>query len=301
MKPHIALVLSGGGARGLAHIGVIEELLGRGYNIHSVAGTSMGSLVGGVFALGKMQEFKEWMYTLDRAKTFSLVDFTLNSEGIIKGDKVFEVIKEFIPDMPIEDLPIHFSATACDLERGNEVVFKSGSLFRAIRASVSIPTLLTPVRYEGRILVDGGLINNLPVSNVERKANDFLLAVDVSANVPLLAPPVSTEQEEAEATYLSKFRDFQDYLEQFFPKKEEEEEKEVGSFDLLNRTISIMMERITRFNLAANRPDLLINISEKSGEIYDFYRAEQLVEIGRYAAINALNEWEGSSASEMFL
>lgn len=277
----------------MAHIGVIEELLARGYHISSVAGTSMGSLIGGVFALGKMQDFKEWMYTLDRSKTFYLVDFTLSSEGIIKGDKVFQAIKEFIPDVPIEELPIHYSATACNLETGDEVVFKKGSLFDAIRASVSIPSLLTPVRLDDRILVDGGIVNNVPVSNIHRTEGDFLLAVDVNARVPLEEPLSSEGKEEAESSYLSKFRDFQDYLENFFPKKEDTE-KDIDYFDLINRTIGIMTERITEFNLQQNPPDLLIEISEQSGEIYDFYKAEQLVEIGRYAAIKALDAWEVS-------
>jgi len=144
MSKKVSLVLSGGGARGLAHIGVIEELLNRGFEIHSIAGTSMGALVGGVYALGKMDEYKNWMLGLDKRKVFSLVDFTWSSQGLIKGDKVLQKMREFIPDQNIENLSIGYAAISANLLTREEVVFTTGSIFEAIRASIAIPKWFLP-------------------------------------------------------------------------------------------------------------------------------------------------------------
>ena len=128
MSRNIALVLSGGGARGMAHIGVIEELLKRDYRITSIAGTSMGALIGGVYAQGKLEEFKNWVTGLDQLEVFKLVDLTIGKGGLVKGEKVLNKMKEFIPDTNIEDLPIPYSATAVDIIKHEEVVFRSGSV-----------------------------------------------------------------------------------------------------------------------------------------------------------------------------
>jgi len=132
---NVTLVLSGGGARGFAHIGAIEELESRGYIINSIAGTSMGSLIGGVYATGKLNEFKEWAYNLDKQEVFKLIDFSFSNQGLIKGDKVLKTMKKFIPDANIEDLKIKYTATAFDLAQNKEIVFREGSLYNAIRAS----------------------------------------------------------------------------------------------------------------------------------------------------------------------
>ncbi len=145
MKQPIALVLSGGAARGLAHIGVIEELEKQGFEIKSIAGNSMGSLIGAMYAIGKLQEYKEWMITLDKLDVFNLIDFTFTTHGLIKGDRVFNKMKSFFPDQNIEDLKIPYVAVAADITNMKEVAFSSGSLYDAVRASVSIPTVLTPV------------------------------------------------------------------------------------------------------------------------------------------------------------
>jgi len=184
MRKKVALVLSGGGARRIAHIGAIEELLSQGYEIKSISGTSMGSVVGGVYALGMLEEFKQWMISLDRMKVFHLVDFTLSKQGLIKGDKVLNAMKEFIPDTNIEDLSIPYAAVAVDLNKKEEVVFTSGSLYEAIRASISIPTLFTPVESGDALLVDGGVLNNIPVDHVKRSRRDILVVVNVNANTP---------------------------------------------------------------------------------------------------------------------
>ena len=162
----IALVLSSGGARGLAHIGVIEELESRGYHITSIAGCSMGALIGGVYAAGKLTEFREWMKTIDRKKMLELTDFSLSLNHFVKGKRIIETIMEFVPDVAIEDLPIPYSAVAADLKEGREVVFSKGSLFEAIRASISLPSFYEPVQRDGMILIDGGVINPIPLNRV---------------------------------------------------------------------------------------------------------------------------------------
>ena len=174
-KRRVALVLAGGGARGVAHIGAIEELERQGFEISAVAGTSMGALVGGVYASGYLEPFKEWMRALDKYKVFSLVDFALSTEGLVKGDRVMEAMKELVPDVQIERMPVPFAAVAADLLTGDEVVLDSGGLYDAIRASISIPSVFRPVHRDGRVLVDGGTVNPLPLNRVRREEGDLLV------------------------------------------------------------------------------------------------------------------------------
>lgn len=190
MNQKVSLVLSGGGARGFAHIGVIEELQKNGFDIVSVTGTSMGAVVGGMLALGKLEEFKQWTVSLDKLKVFNLMDFTFSAQGIVKGDRVLNALKEFIPDENIEHLKMWYAAVAVDILKEEEVVFTSGSIFEAIRASIAIPTVLTPVSYNNSLLVDGGVLNNIPINHARRSPDDLLIAVNVNADVPLFQMPV---------------------------------------------------------------------------------------------------------------
>ncbi|MEE4114736.1 MAG: patatin-like phospholipase family protein [Marinilabiliaceae bacterium] len=289
MRKKVALVLSGGGARGIAHIGAIEELEKAGYEISSIAGTSMGAVVGGVYAQGKLEEFKEWMLTLDRKKVFSLVDFTLSRQGLVKGDKVFQAMQEFIPDKDIRDLKIPYAAVAVDLNRMEEVVFRSGSLYEAIRASVAIPTVLKPVEKGDALLVDGGVMNNIPVDVVIRHRRDKLVVVNVNANIP--KPVINTPAKEAEKSksiYNKKIREFQAHLKKILPEKEEDDD--LGYFDLVSRTISSMIYHNAQVNLEKHSPDILIEVSRHSCGTYDFFKADELIEFGRMAAIKALND-----------
>ena len=165
MTKDVALVLSSGGARGLAHIGAIEELEVQGYRITSIAGCSMGALIGGVYAAGKLKEFREWMKTVDRRKMLELTDFSLSINHIAKGSRILEAIMEFVPDMLIEDLPIPYCAVATDLKAGHEVVFNKGSLFDAIRASISLPSFYEPVQRDG--MLSQQILNKLIPDNLE--------------------------------------------------------------------------------------------------------------------------------------
>ncbi len=177
---NIALAFSSGGPRGFAYIGAIEVLQERGYRITSVAGSSAGALVGGIFAAGGLEPFKEWLCGLDPVQVVSLMDFAPSRNSLVKGDKVIRAIKERVPDVRIEDLPIPFAAVASDLFTGEEVVFREGPLFTALRASISIPSMFRPVKWRGHMLVDGGLVNTFPLDLVERGEGDILVGFNVN-------------------------------------------------------------------------------------------------------------------------
>jgi NTE family protein len=177
----ISLVLGSGGARGYAHVGAIEELVAQGFDIRSVAGSSMGALVGGVYAAGKLDAYRDWAVALQRFDVLRLLDWTLSGGGLIKGDRIIEKLRGLIGEIRIEELPISYTAVAVDLLAQREVWFSRGSLFEAIRASIAIPTVLRPHHYEGRTLVDGGLLNPVPITPTLRDLTDCTIAVDVNA------------------------------------------------------------------------------------------------------------------------
>ena len=292
MSKQVSLVLSGGGARGIAHIGVLEELERRGYKIHSVVGTSMGALVGGVYALGKLDEFKKWLFKLDKRKVFSLVDFTFSKQGLVRGDKVLEAMKQFIPDTNIEDLPIGYGAVAVDILKGEERLLDKGSVYEAIRASIAIPTVFTPKKSETTLLVDGGVLDNIPVNHASRIPDDLLVAINVNADVP---PEISNDQNKiARANnnkYLENIAQFYEQLKRLVGTREQKEQPEtLGYFDLINKTITLMMTRIADNSLERYKPDILIKVSSESASIFDFYKAEKLVEEGREVAKKALDQ-----------
>jgi len=287
-KKEVSLVLSGGGARGIAHIGVIEELEEQGYGIHSISGTSMGALVGAIYATGKMEEYKKWIYTLDKFEVFKLIDFTFSSGGFIKGNRIFDKLKDFIPDINIEELGISYSATATDITNKKEVIFSKGSILEAVRASISIPTVFTPVKKENSLLIDGGVINNVPINHAKRVKDDVLIAVDVNADVPVSVHKlniIEKESKKKQSIYLKKIKDFQN---QFYKNKKTEKTEQVNYFGILDKTINLLTSQITEMLIEKYPPDVLINISRDVSNTFDFYKAEQLVEIGRDAAKKTL-------------
>ena len=287
-KQKLALVLSGGAARGLAHIGVIEELESRGYEISSVAGTSMGALIGGVYATGKLPELTSYVYTLDKASLFRMIDFTLSKQGLIKGDRVLNKMREFVPDMLIEDLRLPYAAVAVDLINREEVVFKTGSLYHAIRASISIPTIFTPVKDGNSLLVDGGLLNNLPMSHVDRTPGDLMAAVHVNADIPGPNKVTGKDEEKNQAHHQNRIRELFKHM---YPSSSKDEVK-LGYFSLITRSIELMTMRMAEEKIRQYSPDLLINVPFDSCNLYDFYRAEEQVEAGRRAAKDALDVLE---------
>ena len=251
-----ALVLAGGGARGVAHIGAIEELESQGFEISAVAGTSMGALVGGMYASGHLEPIKEWMLALDKYKVFSLVDFALSTEGLVKGDRVMKAMKELVPDVKIEKMPVPFAAVAADLLTGREVVLERGGLYDAIRASISIPSVFRPVRRNGMVLIDGGTVNPLPLNRVRREEGDLLVAVDVSA--PFGADPA--QRANASLNY----------------------------YKVLIASSQIMQQHITQLMCQLHKPDMLVELPADSYGMFEFYRSEELIEAGRAATRAAL-------------
>lgn len=276
MEKNVTLVLSGGGARGFAHIGAIEEIESRGYKICSIAGTSMGAMIGGVYAVGKMKEFKEWAYTLDKQEILKLIDFSFSNQGLIKGYKLLKKMKEFIPDANIEDLKIKYTATAYDLAQNNEIVFREGSLYNAIRASVSIPTVFTPVISGNLVLVDGGVVNNIPIKNAIRTENDSLIAVYVNADVPVSHQNISDQKKGHNLKSLCKTNPT-------------DQRKKFHYINLINNTMAVMTNHMSVSIIRNSPPDILVEIAKKSCGTFDFYKAEELVEIGRFATKEKLN------------
>jgi NTE family protein len=291
MTKNVTLVLSGGGARGIAHIGVIEELESRGYVINSVAGTSMGALVGGVYTVGKLNEFKEWLYSLDKQKIFRLLDFAFNSQGLIKGDRVLNAMKKFVPDSKIEDLKIKYTATAFDIVNDREIVFQQGNLYEAIRASISIPTVFTPVISGKSLLVDGGVVNNIPINNAVRTENDHLIAVYVNAETPVHKPnlPVQ-ERRKRQKQYIKRIAEFRKGINS---DNSDQQSVKFNYFNLINNSIASSTNRLSQMIIQMYSPDMLIEISRKSAGTFDFFKAEELVEIGRFAAKRKLDTIRG--------
>lgn len=285
MKKKIALVLSGGGARGLAHIGAIETLESHGYEITSIAGCSMGALIGGMYAAGKLPEVKDWVLALDRRKVLSLVDFSLSLTHLVKGDRVMEALKEIVPDVNIEDLPIPYTAVATDWNSGKEVIFDHGSLYDAIRASISIPLFLNPVRREEMLLVDGGLVNSLPLNRVVRHSGDLLFGINVSTHDyqgELLM------QQFVERKLLSKSMPaaVMNRIMKHF------EGININYVTLLMRTIAIMLEQNTRQQILISRPDLVVQMPMKRYGVFDFDKAAAILQIGKHKTSRALRRFE---------
>jgi NTE family protein len=297
-QKNIALVLSSGGARGLAHIGAIEELEKSGYTITSIAGTSMGSLVGGMYAAGQMEEFKTWMCSLDKKGVFDLLDFTLSTNGVIKGERVISAMKKMIADRDIESLPLPYCAVATDIINSKEIVFTKGSLYDAIKASSSIPTLITPFTLNELLLVDGGVLNPVPINRIVRTKNDLLVVVNVNANLPggNNKPENGSKKEENHNSENGK-EIFSKYLSYFnaMRKKNGDAEPEnkperLNYFELMSRSINLMIQQISELTIDLYKPDIVINVSKNASGVYDFHKAEEIIEAGASAAREALGK-----------
>ena len=321
----VALVLSSGGPRGWAYIGAIEELERRGYRITSIAGTSIGSLVGGIYAAGKLSEIKEWLFSLDAWKVFDLIDISISKNHLVKGDKVIGAIKEIVPDINIEDLNIPYRAIAADLYTGEEVVFDSGPLFEAVRASISIPSLFRPVKYGFRTLIDGGVVNTMPIDRAVRSGNDILVAFDVNdVDVDSIREAVINEARQEEArlkaeqdldrqtrnvirsirhnsslTLLDKIALAKEQGTRILSHKMSSEDPEPELFfeenyySILSRTFSLMNHVISRAAAERYKPEILVKMPfDAYGEIRDYAKAAEIAEAGRELMRKALDEYE---------
>lgn len=290
-KPTVALALGAGGAKGLAHIGAIEEIVAQGFEITAIAGTSMGALIGGVYAMGKLDVYRDWVCTLAKLDVFRLLDWTFSGGGLIKGERIIGTLRDLIGDVCIEELPLAFTAVATDLDRDREVWLTRGSLFDAIRASIAIPTVFRPHRLDGRRLVDGALLNPLPVTPLIRDTADYLFAVSMDGSART-APAVADEPDQAEDG------GFRHQVGEFFGRilpHSENKPREPGALELLNQSMDLMQANLSRMRLAAYEPDLLIQLPRNMSTAYEFYRARELIERGREEAREALAGWSKSA------
>ena len=272
--------MSSGGARGLAHIGAIEELEAQGFRITSVAGCSMGALIGGVYAAGKLAEFREWMKTIDKKKMMELTDFSFSLNHVAKGTRIIGAIMEFVPDVAIEDLPIPYCAVATDWKSGREVVFREGSLFEAIRASISLPSFYEPVQRDGMILIDGGVTNPIPMNRVVRHEGDILVGIDVSGHD--YKAQWEKQHELAERRKRSKSLS-QQLLNHLIP-----DNLEFNYYTMLSRVSSIMIRQNSLLMAQLTNPDILVDIQMSRYGSFDYDKSEKLIAIGRKKTHEAL-------------
>lgn len=287
MGKSVALVLSSGGARGVAHIGVIKELLGRGYEISAISGSSMGAVVGAVYAKGQLDAYEKWLCDLDRLGVFKLLDFTLSMQGFVRGEKVFREMRRFIDDCNIEDLEIPFTAVAADLINRKEVVFDKGSLYDALRASAAVPSVLTPYIMDDAEIVDGGVLNPIPIRYVKRAPNDVLVISDANAPIPYKMPK-AFDKPDKQNFYSKKLNEFLSQWNALFPKNKAPK-KRLSYFEVIAKSVDLMQDKIAEGIIKENKPDILVQISREAASTFEFYRAEELIEAGRIAAKNTLS------------
>ncbi|MBU6246204.1 MAG: patatin-like phospholipase family protein [Xanthomonadaceae bacterium] len=290
-RPTVALALGAGGAKGLAHIGVIEEIESAGYEISAIAGSSMGALIGGIYAMGKLDVYRDWVSTLAKLDVLRLLDWTFSGGGLIKGEKIIGTLRELIGDVHIEDLPLAYTAVATDLEREREVWLTRGSLFEAIRASIAIPTIFRPHRLGGRLLLDGALLNPVPVTPLIRERADYLFAVSVDGPAESARGepgPGQAPDDEGHRGGLG------EWLGKLLPVGSGTPRQAApGALELLNQSMDLMQANLSRLRLAAYAPDLLIQMPRDASTAFEFHRAKELIELGRARAREALQGWRG--------
>ena len=297
-KKKVSLVLSSGGARGMAHIGVIEALEESGYEIVSIAGCSAGALIGGMYASGNLPKFKDWICNLDRIDVFSLMDFTISSKGFIKGVKVFGALQKIIEDYQIEDLNIPFVCNAVEIPAGKEHIFRKGSLYSAIRASASIPTVFTPSKIHGKEFIDGSILNPIPLNLIPKdKIADLVFAVDL--NGPKTAFVENLKEKEKKESDTSKVKlpnwltEYRQKFSAYFSSNEKEEKlKGMSSLDLLNYSFDMLQDRLSELVLEKYQVDIIVEISRIQAGTLEFHRAAELIEIGRQKALAAIKKYE---------
>ncbi|MDW7747199.1 patatin-like phospholipase family protein, partial [Halomonas sp.] len=322
----VALVLGSGGARGYAHIGVIEELEARGYRVVAISGCSMGALVGGVYAAGELAAYRDWVCRLDYFDVLRLVDVTWSPMGAMRANKVMGKLESLIGDTRIEDLAIPVTTVATDLTRQREVWFQSGSLLEAIRASIAVPGVITPVHRGDQVLVDGGLLNPLPIIPTVSAQADFVLAVNATAHSPrpvtleeLLPPDEAAEEQAREKSRDAGGVDFASWIDgvrgatrRLFDglgntnnstnttggKSEVDEalergRREWGRLDMVLASFDITQAALAKYKVAGYPPDVLIEVPKTVCGAYEFHRAEALISLGRHLAVEALDRFEG--------
>ena len=278
-KPTVSLVLGAGGARGLTHIGIINWLEEHNFEIKTISGSSIGALVGGIYGAGKLDIYTEWVKALQKKDVRGLMDFAFSRSGLIRGERIMETLNTLLGDINIEDLPIKFTAVASDLDADKEVWFTKGSLFDAIRASISIPTIFTPVRYNGHLLVDGAMMNPVPVAPTLTSMTDITIAINLSGKKKTLPDSLTKNNEppKIENKYLAEISNF---IARFKQDADESNVEELHVFDVVMKTYESMSNTITRYKIAGYNLDYLINVPANVCKILEFHKAEALIDYG---------------------
>lgn len=276
-KTTVSLVLGGGGARGLAHIGAIQWLTENGYTIKSIAGTSIGALVGGIYASGKLDAYTEWVSALDRIDILRLLDPAFGRSGFFKGDRIIGLLRGLIGDTSIEKLPLAFTAVATDLETGKEVWLRRGKLFDAIRASIAIPLIFTPFEHEQRRLLDGSLVNPVPIAPTLNDTTDLTVAISLSGRDEKQCDLPARAAEPKEASYRAQIETFIQSLQS----SASDEVAVPGMLSIALKSMDTMQSTIARLKLAAYSPDVLIEIPHNACQFHEFWRARELIAFGR--------------------
>ena len=306
MTKNVALVLGSGGARGLAHIGAIEALEQRGYTITSIAGCSMGALIAGMYAAGQLQEAKEWFLHIDEPYIWRMADINLFSgNSLVKGERIIQEIQKIVPDRPIEQLNIPCAIVAADMINSEEVIFRTGSLFQAVRASISIPLFFQPVQMEQRLLIDGGVLNPLPLNIITRTQGDILVAMDICGqdSMPLESTPekLNIEQRiaEIEAKGLLIPQGIEDQLmaiegkiNAFREEKAKDLQRNINFFNLVDRMNDMQIQQNTMLSLQITPPDVHAVMKQYAYSTFDFDRAEEIIAQGHTLMNHALDQYE---------
>lgn len=304
MSRQVALALSGGGARGMAHIGVIRELLSHGFSIHSIAGCSIGSVVGAMYAMGKLQEFTDFILADGAQSVFSQLDFTFSDQGFIKGEKLIERLQEFAPDCNMEDLPVKLVIVATDMYTGNDVVYETGSVYRAIRASVAIPAVITAVHEDGCWLVDGGVVNPLPLLQLHRSSNDLLVAVNLYAS-PVFETENLTDVSDAKVSesgmwsqVRARWADLKAWRGNLIHSVFDDTHKKMGYFTTLRLMSELASKRLAEITIKSVPVDVLIEIPIASCGLFSFDKSVRMIRMGEEHARKALEIWKNSQLVE---
>ncbi len=289
MANRVALVLGSGGARGYAHVGVIRELESRGYEITAISGASMGALIGGLWATSKLDDYCDWAERIDYLEMIRLMDISLSKPGVIKGDRLFARIREIMGNHRIEELEVPYTAVATSLTTRKEVWFQRGDLVTAIRASCAIPSLFSPVEMRGQLLVDGGVLNPLPMAPTGAAVADMVVAVDLLGEVSLDSGRMGRKEDPSESVLESWFR-------KLSGKKEKQPEvallDSLNLMDVSNQAMEMMQESLSRYKMAGYLPDIHISVPRNTCQFYEFHRFQDIAETGRQLAVKALDQWE---------
>ena len=306
MGKNVALVLGSGGARGLAHIGAIEALEARGYTITSIAGCSMGSIIAGMYAAGQLKEAKEWFLQVDKQLILRMMDINLLSgNSLVKGQKIIKELQKVVPDRPIEELNIPCTIVASDMMNTEEVVFRTGSLFEAVRASISIPLFFQPVQMGERLLIDGGILNPLPLHVIKRTEGDILVAADISGKD---AMPIDTTYEPIDvagriADLEARGIDVPDGLEKqlcqlgkrvdsILQRRAKDLGRNFSFVNMLDRMSDMQIQQNTLLALRLTPPDVHAVMRQYAYNTFDFDKAEEIIEQGRIIMNKALEQYE---------